>query len=152
MSDWQTEERHLGACHSILQKGHIICLHINLLFLLSSLDWWMVPTIYQTAQNREIKFFGICSYLIKYNLYNFPPSPCYFLIFSWLINSSMKITFGEGKVDSNISACKSILPIKVPLKTNWKEDRLLKHCIYSSFHPLVLLISFKTSLLQKVSK
>ena len=132
--------------HNIHQMELIIFLHIILLFLLNFLDWWTV------CSNQKI--FWMCSYLIKYNLYSFPPSPGYFLIFHGSLTLSWRLHLGKARY-SNISvmyACKTRLPFKVSLKINWKEEMLFKDCIYSCFHPLVLLISLNTSLLWRISK
>lgn len=132
--------------HNILQMELIIFLHIILLFLLNFLDWWMSCSTQ--------KMFWIRSYLIKYNLYKFPPSPGYFRIFHGSLSLSWRLHLGKERY-SNISvmyACKIRLPFKVSLKVSWKEEMLFKDCIYSCFHLLVLLISLNTSLLWRISK
>lgn len=132
--------------HNIHQMELIIFLYIILLFLLNFLDWWMV------CSNQ--KFFWMCSYPVKYNLYNFPLSLGYFLIFHGSLTLSWRLHLGKGRY-FNISvmyACKIRLPFKVSLKIDWKEEMLFKDCIYSCFHSLVLFISLNISLLWRISK
>lgn len=97
---------------NISKMQFIIFFYIILLLLLNYLDWWMVSTIYHTAWNWKVKFLGICSCLMKYNLYDFSSSPGNFLIFSHSLTPPWRSSL-EKEMHSTINAiytCKIRLP------------------------------------------
>lgn len=117
--------RHLKFNISKMQL--IIFFHIILLLLLNSLDWWMVPPIYQTARNWKVTFLGICSYLMKYNLYDFPTSPGCFLIFPHSLTPPWRSSLEKERYRkiNAIYTCKTRLPFIKKSREKWKIGEII---------------------------